>query len=101
MARRKNKKFTEDEKAIYRLGFLAGEQVRLNEKKTRTAQIIKISDLKQSNLPSLLEILIQHIHQDERKTSTLTRRNIKKILKEIALRTDLPKDTVASIIERD
>ena len=81
MALRKNRKFTKDEKAIYRLGFLAGGQARLNEKKTRTAQVIKISDLVQSNLPSLLETLIQHIRRDERKSSTLTRRNIKKIVK--------------------
>ncbi len=96
---RKTKKFTEDEKAIYRLGFLAGEQRR--EKKTRTVQIIKISDLKQSNLPSLLETLIQHIRRDDRLTTGLTRRNIRKILTEITRKTGLPKDTTGSIIERD
>jgi hypothetical protein len=83
---RKTKKFTDDEKAIYRLGFLASEE----RQAKNTAK-----------LPSLVADLIESIRRDENKTSRLSRQTIKTILDEITLRMDLPKDTSDSIIERD
>lgn len=83
---RKVKKFTDNEKAIYRLGFQNGGK-----------QYAK----KIAKLPPLLEDLIEAVRRDENKTSRLSRRTIKAIIEEIALKTDLPKDTTASIIERD
>ena len=66
-----------------------------------TVQVISPTELEDCNSALLLEILIQEVRTDERKTAVTKRRNIKKILKEITKRLDLPKQTAEFIVERD
>ena len=65
-----------------------------------TAQIIKPTELEECGPASLLEILIEEVRRDEQKTSMTKKRNIKKILKEIIKRLNLPTKTADYIIER-